>query len=91
MELLPPSVGPPRFARGTQQGLGSPCWQGEPKGGGEKFVYSRTLPVGRRGCSKIGQNSETKFKPVRATLNPDTSCKPVNMCRPLFRKPLHGV
>jgi hypothetical protein len=29
---LPPSVGSPRFARGTAQGFGSPCEQGEPAG-----------------------------------------------------------
>jgi hypothetical protein len=29
---LPPSVGSPRFARGTAQGSGSPCGQGEPEG-----------------------------------------------------------
>ena len=29
---LPPSVGSPRFARGTAQGFGSPCEEGEPVG-----------------------------------------------------------
>jgi hypothetical protein len=27
MQLLPPPLGSPRFARGTAQGFGSPCMQ----------------------------------------------------------------
>jgi hypothetical protein len=49
---LPPSVGSPRFARGTAQGFGSPrfargtaqgfgspCGQGEPEGGGRQLPF----------------------------------------------------
>jgi hypothetical protein len=36
---LPPSVGSPRFARGTAQGFGSLCGQGEPEGGGRQLPF----------------------------------------------------
>jgi hypothetical protein len=36
---LPPSVGSPRFARGTAQGFCSPCPQGEPEGGGRQLPF----------------------------------------------------
>ena len=35
---LPPSVGSPRFARGTKP-IGSPCSQGEPEGGGHQLLF----------------------------------------------------
>jgi hypothetical protein len=35
----PCSVGSPRFARGTAQGFGSPCGQGEPEGGGRQLPF----------------------------------------------------
>jgi hypothetical protein len=38
-QLPPPSVGSPRFARGTAQGFGSPCSQGEPAGGGRQLLF----------------------------------------------------
>ena len=36
---LSPSVGSPRFARGTAQEFGSPCLQREPEGGGRQLPF----------------------------------------------------
>jgi len=44
----PPSVGSPRFARGTAHGFGSPCLQGEPEGGGlRNYTAIARLPFTR--------------------------------------------